>query len=162
MSQVSGQRYPTKRSRNRNINNHYYMSGAHATMPDIRMKEALRLKPNGEYFLNMKVEERGFFRFPKMSTVAIIFILAVLVAAQYNAVQTMGYKINTIQNELTETKASNEKLEREYAALSNLTRIEKIATKDFGMIYPKKIIAYHPTENAPTEGKEKVVVKKNE
>ncbi len=126
--------------------NRYYMSGANATVPDVRYKNALRLKKNHAVKPRVKAEKRTFFRFPKLSAIAIIFLLGVLVAAQYTAIQTMGYRVNQAQVKLDEVVAVNEQLKQEYSALGDLKKIEKKATEEFGMVYPEKVVAYMPSQ----------------
>lgn len=136
--------------------NRYYMSGANATVPDVRYKNALRIKKNHAIKPRVKEEKKTFFRFPKLSAIAIIFLLGVLVAAQYTAIQTMGYRVSQAQIELDKVAAQNEQLKQEYSALGDLSKIEKKATEDFGMVYPDKVIAYTPSQaDNATEGGDK-------
>lgn len=122
------------------------VNGFDTTAPDLRYKRALRLKKNKAETAKTAAASRTFFRFPRLRAVALIFLLGLLVAAQYSAVQTMGYRVSEAQSKLSEIKAVNEQLEQEYAALGNLSRIEKRATDKLGMVMPEKVLTYQPSK----------------
>lgn len=146
MTQASRHRNSAHKQRQPLEMNQYYMSGANATVPDVRYKSALRIKKNNAVKVRAKTEKKTFFRFPKLSAIAIIFLLGVLVAAQYTAIQSMGYRVSQAQAKLDEVVAVNEQLKEEYSALGDLNKIEKKATEEFGMVYPEKVLAYMPSQ----------------
>ena len=100
------------------------VNGFDTTAPDLRYKRALRLKKNKAETAKPAAASRTFF----------------------SAVQTMGYRVSEAQSKLSEIKAVNEQLEQEYAALGNLSRIEKRATDKLGMVMPEKVLTYQPSK----------------
>lgn len=114
--------------------------------PDVRYKRALRLKDKPREKTKPAEKGRAIFKFPRLRAVALIFVLGLLVAAQYSAVQTMGYRVSEAQSRLSEIKAVNAQLEQEYAALGNLARIEKQASEKMNMVMPERVLTYQPSK----------------
>ncbi|MFM9414216.1 hypothetical protein ACKQTC_07525 [Peptococcus simiae] len=114
--------------------------------PDDRYKRALRIKDKSKDQVKPAEKSKAIFKFPRLRAVALIFVLGLLVAAQYSAVQTMGYRVSEAQSRLSEIKAVNAQLEQEYAALGNLARIEKQATEKMDMVMPDRVLTYQPSK----------------
>lgn len=81
-------------------------------------------------------------------TVAIVFALGVLLAAQYAKIATTGYKIVSMKKSLAELQLENEHLQSQYNQLQSLDRVEKIATTKLGMVAPNgEGFIYVPVES---------------
>ncbi len=123
----------------------YFATSADSAVLDMRYKNALRLKEDKNTQSRIKSEKKSVFLFPKMRVVIIVFILAILVVAQYTAIQNMGYRVSQAQAKLDEVVVVKEQLQQEYSRLGDLETIEKKASEKFGMVYPEKVIAYRPS-----------------
>lgn len=125
-----------------------YVNGANAEMPEFRyQKKQLKFKHKKKLQLG-----RRDLPLPLPAIAAIIFVLAIVVAAQFAYVQSMGLQVSQSRTELNAIKAQNEALQREVAELGDLARVEKKASEELGMVAPEKLYTYTPAASAGFTG----------
>ncbi|NLN05368.1 MAG: hypothetical protein GX166_11260, partial [Clostridiaceae bacterium] len=94
--------------------------------PEFAVLRELKIKRN-----NAKVKANLVVK------VSIILILGLIIAFRYASITELGYKINTMQNQLDEIKAENSRLETNIARQMNLAEISQIAINELGMQKPQ-------------------------
>lgn len=131
----------------------YYMHTANALAPEYYEQEEVTKRPQKRPQVQNKpkaqpkaVPRKHFLALtmPSLSKIAIVFVMGVLLVAQYAYINSLGYSISQAQDDLTVILAENERLKQEYAQLGNLEAIEAYATVNLGMVRPEENVAYLP------------------
>lgn len=153
----------------------YYMHTANALAPDYYEQEEVVSRPQKQRQVQNRpqeqpkaVKKKHFLALiiPNLSKIAIVFVMGVLLVAQYVYINSLGYSINQAQNDLTVILAENERLKQEYARLGNLETIEDYATVNLGMVRPENNVVYlserSTNSSAPASTSEESVPKTEE
>jgi cell division protein FtsL len=104
-----------------------------AAAPDYRGKE---LKPETKKARRIVRRRR---RRPKyvMGAAVCGFLIAALMVFTCAQIAVLGYRVVALQDEIGELEVANQRLELSIAQLSSLTRVEKVASAELGMLKPE-------------------------
>lgn len=81
------------------------------------------------------------------------FLIAALMVFMCVQTAVLGYRVVALQDEISELEVANQRLELSVAQLSSLTRVEKVASAELGMLKPEGghtiAMAGQPEEEVP-------------
>lgn len=73
---------------------------------------------------------------PGMLCIALIFLLGMSFVAQHVWINFLGFQITEIKKEIVNLQTDSEKLKLKIANTCSLEKVEEVAVKEMGMIYP--------------------------
>ncbi len=100
--------------------------------------------------------ERRLKKVKLLSIMIGCFVLSLVVVAQYSSLVVLNYRMSNARTELSALKEENRSLELEAARLGSISRIEKVAREELGLVDPevgqlKVITAERDNINRPGE-----------
>ena len=109
----------------------YYMYTANAVARDYIYEEA----PQKQMKQKTTVKRQPALA-QHISTLLVVFLLAMVLVAQYAYIQNLGYEVSQAKTELKVVQEQNEKMKKQIASLGELQNVEAVAVNNMGMHKP--------------------------
>lgn len=93
--------------------------------------------------LNKQMDKRVNNKVKTLSSIALIFIIGVIIIFRYTSIYNVQKNLSNIKNETISINKENENLKVELVKASNLINVEKIATEKLHMVRAEKTQAIY-------------------
>ena len=150
------QHFNINRKQYETLSQNYYMYTSNAVVQDYSYEEERQAEKK-------KNKKKPMVWGQYIPTVFVVFLMAIVLVAQYAYIQNLGYQVSKEKTELKATLEQNEKVKKQIATKGELQAVEVIAVNQLGMHKPTNDeIVYLPKINSnQQEGTESMEAAEN-